>query len=126
IDNNSSDAWALAGQFNYDINEQLELTGAMRYDHDTRESFDPTNKDATYAKKSFSQLQPKVTLAYQMNDDLLLYTGYSRGFRSGGFNEPADGISRTFDKEVSDSYEMGFKTSLFDNKITLNGAAFII
>ncbi|MDC9502039.1 TonB-dependent receptor [Pseudoalteromonas sp. Angola-18] len=126
IDNNSSDAWALAGQFNYDINEQLELTGAMRYDHDTRESFDPTNKDATYAKKSFSQLQPKVTLAYQMNDDLLLYTGYSRGFRSGGFNEPADGISRTFDKEISDSYEVGFKTTLFNNKVTLNGAAFII
>ncbi|WP_417655482.1 TonB-dependent receptor [Pseudoalteromonas atlantica] len=126
IDNNSSDAWALAGQFNYDINEQLELTGAMRYDHDTRESFDPTNKDATYAKKSFSQLQPKVTLAYQMNDDLLLYTGYSRGFRSGGFNEPADGISRTFDKEISDSYEMGFKTALFNNKVTFNGAAFII
>ena len=126
IDNNSSDAWALAGQFNYDINEQLELTGAMRYDHDTRESFNPTNKDATYAKKSFSQLQPKVTLAYQMNDDLLLYTGYSRGFRSGGFNEPADGISRTFDKEISDSYEMGFKTALFNNKVTLNGAAFII
>lgn len=126
IDNNSSDAWALAGQFNYDINEQLELTGAMRYDHDTRESFDPTNKDATYAKKSFSQLQPKVTLAYQMNDDLLLYTGYSHGFRSGGFNEPADGISRTFDKEISDSYEIGFKTALFNNKVTLNGAAFII
>ena len=126
IDNNSSDAWALAGQFNYDINEQLELTGAMRYDHDTRESFDPTNKDATYAKKSFSQLQPKVTLAYQMNDDLLLYTGYSRGFRSGGFNEPADGISRTFDKEISDSYEIGFKTALFNNKVTLNSAAFII
>ena len=126
IDNNSSDAWALAGQFNYDINEQLELTGAMRYDHDTRESFDPTNKDATYAKKSFSQLQPKVTLAYQMNDGLLLYTGYSRGFRSGGFNEPADGISRTFDKEISDSYEIGFKTALFNNKVTLNSAAFII
>ena len=38
IDNNSSDAWALAGQFNYDITSQLELTGALRYDHDTREN----------------------------------------------------------------------------------------
>ncbi|WP_165725149.1 TonB-dependent receptor [Pseudoalteromonas sp. SA25] len=126
IDNNSSDAWALAGQFNYDITSQLELTGALRYDHDTRESFDPTNKIDTYAKKSFSQLQPKVTLGYQVTDDFLLYTGYSHGFRSGGFNEPAEGISRTFDQEVSDSYEMGFKTSLFDSKVTLNGAAFII
>ncbi|NMF49343.1 TonB-dependent receptor [Pseudoalteromonas arctica] len=126
IDNNSSDAWALAGQFNYDITSQLELTGALRYDHDTRESFDPTNKTDTYAKKSFSQLQPKVTLGYQVTDDFLLYTGYSHGFRSGGFNEPAEGISRTFNQEVSDSYEMGFKTSLFDSKVTLNGAAFII
>ncbi|WP_262974705.1 TonB-dependent receptor domain-containing protein [Pseudoalteromonas sp. TB51] len=44
----------------------------------------------------------------------------------GALTEPADGISRTFDKEISDSYEMGFKTALFNNKVTLNGAAFII
>ncbi len=126
VDNNSSDAWGLAAQVNYDINDKLELTGALRYDHDKRESFDPGNKEATFANKDFSQLQPKVTLGYQLNDQTLLYAGYSKGFRSGGFNEPAEGISRVFDKEVSDSYELGFKTSWWDDNIRLNGAVFSI
>ncbi len=125
-DKNSSKAWALAGQINYDITDKLELTGALRYDHDSRESFDPNFADDTFAKKDFSQLQPKVTIAYQIQEDVLIYTGYSKGFRSGGFNEPAEGISRTFNKEVSDSYEAGFKSTLFDNRVTINGAIFAI
>lgn len=125
-DNNSSEAWALAGQLNYDITDKVELTGALRYDHDARESYDPNYAAETFAQKDFSQLQPKVTLAYQIQPDVLLYTGYSKGFRSGGFNEPAEGISRVFDKEVSDSYEAGFKSTLFDNTVTINGAIFAI
>lgn len=125
-DNNSSKAWAVSGQVNYDITEKLELTGALRFDHDKRESFDPNFADDTFAKKTFSQSQPKVTLAYQATPNVLLYSSYSKGFRSGGFNEPAEGISRTFNKEVSDSIEAGFKTTLFDNSVTLNGAVFSI
>ncbi|WP_077341756.1 TonB-dependent receptor [Pseudocolwellia agarivorans] len=125
-DINSSEAWAVAGQVNYDITEKLEITGALRYDHDSRESFDPNFANDTFAKKDFSQLQPKVTIAYQIQEDVLIYTGYSKGFRSGGFNEPAEGIVRTFDKEVSDSYEAGFKSTLFDNTVTINGAIFSI
>ena len=125
-DENSSKAWAVAGQVNYDITDKLELTGALRYDHDSRESFDPNFAADTFAKKDFSQLQPKVTIAYQIQEDVLIYTGYSKGFRSGGFNEPAEGISRTFNKEVSDSYEAGFKSTLFDNSVTINGAIFAI
>ena len=123
---NSSTAWGVAGQVNYDITSELELTGALRYDEDKRESFDPNFKDVTFAEDTFSQAQPKVTLAYQMQPSLLIYTGYSKGFRSGGFNEPAPGINRTFDKEVSDSFEAGFKSTLLDNKLTLNAAIFII
>ncbi|GGA75192.1 TonB-dependent receptor [Neiella marina] len=125
-DNNSSEAWAVAGQLNYDLTDQLELTAALRYDHDARESYDPNFKDDTFADKDFSQWQPKVSVAYQYNDDLLLYTGYSKGFRSGGFNEPAEGISRVFDKEVSDSYEAGFKSTWLDNRLVVNGAVFAI
>lgn len=125
-DKNSSKAWALSGQLNYDLTDKLELTAALRYDHDARESYDPNFAVETFAKKDFSQWQPKFSLAYQLQDDLLLYTGYSKGFRSGGFNEPAEGISRVFEKETSDSYEAGFKSSLMDNRITINGALFAI
>ncbi|WP_259395422.1 TonB-dependent receptor [Shewanella sp. SR44-4] len=125
-DKNTSNAWALAGQTNYDVTDKLELTTALRFDKDKRESYDPNAPDATFAEQTFSQWQPKATLAYQMTEDLLMFAGYSKGFRSGGFNEPAEGIDRNFKKEVSDSYEAGFKTSLFDNHLTLNGAAFWI
>ncbi|TLU64154.1 TonB-dependent receptor [Thalassotalea litorea] len=125
-DINSSEAWAIAGQVNYDVTDKLELTGALRYDYDDRQSFDPNFKDETIANKDFSQWQPKATLAYQLNPDLLIYTGYSKGFRSGGFNEPAPGIDRVYDKETSDSYELGFKSTLFDGMATLNGALFAI
>ncbi len=125
-DNNSSQAWAISGQVNYDITDKLELTTALRFDQDKRESFDPNFTDNTFAQKTFSQSQPKVTLAYQAMPNFLVYSSYSKGFRSGGFNEPAEGISRTFNKEVSDSVEAGFKATLFDNSVTLNGAAFAI
>ncbi|MDO6618229.1 TonB-dependent receptor [Shewanella sp. 6_MG-2023] len=125
-DKNSSKAWALSGQINYDITDKLELTAALRFDSDKRESYDPNFPVDTFAEDTFSQWQPKVTLAYQMNEELLLYTGYSKGFRSGGFNEPAEGINRVYNQEVSDSYEAGFKTTLFSNKLTLNGALFVI
>ncbi len=126
LDDNSSDAWALSTQLNYDITDQLEITGALRHDEDTRESFDSRDKAGTFAEETFSETQPKVSLAYQMSPETLLYAGYSRGFRSGGFNEPSPLTNRSFEEEISDSLELGFKTTLFDGRGTLNGALFSI
>jgi iron complex outermembrane receptor protein len=125
LDDNSSDAWALSTQLNYDLTEQLEVTAAIRYDRDDRESFDSRFAD-TYEQKTFSAVQPKLSLAYQMDADTLIYAGFSRGFRSGGFNEPHPDISRTFDKELSDSLELGFKTTVMNGLGTLNVALFSI
>jgi iron complex outermembrane receptor protein len=126
LDDNSSSAWALSTQLNYDFTDKLELTAAIRYDNDDRESFDSRFVEDTFEKKNFSELQPKFSVAYQMNPETLIYGGYSRGFRSGGFNEPHPDISRTFDKEVSDSFEVGFKTSVLDGNGTFNFALFRI
>ena len=41
--------------------------------------------------ETWSELQPKVTLRYKPNDDVTLYGGCSRGFRSGGFNQTGVG-----------------------------------
>ncbi|TAP29605.1 TonB-dependent receptor [Alteromonas sp. KUL17] len=125
-DKNSSEAWAVAGHVSYDFTSNLELTAALRFDHDTRKSFDPNFEADTFAEKDFSQWQPKITIAYQVQNNFLIYTGYSKGFRSGGFNEPAEGIDRAFDKETSDSYELGGKSSWLDEKLKLNGALFAI
>jgi len=126
LDDNSSNAWAVAGQVKYDINDRWELTGALRFDQDKRQSFDERIKDLTFAEKTFSEWQPKASLAYAVSDTALVYAGYSRGFRSGGFNEFHPDIQRVFGKEVSDSFDLGFKMSFLDQRMTLNGSVFLI
>lgn len=126
LDNNDSEVFALSGQFNFDITDALELTGALRYDQDARQSVDIRDIDGSFVEDTFSELQPKISLAYQATPDLLFYGGYSRGFRSGGFNEFSPIIERIFPKETSDSFELGFKSTIFDGIATLNGAIFQI
>lgn len=126
IDDGGSKAWALSAQAGYDITEKLAITVAARYDHDRRRSVDPRDIAATAARATFEQFQPKFSLSYKVTPDVLFYAGYSRGFRSGGFNEYSVFTPRIYGKEVSDSYELGFKTSFLDRTVTLNGALFRI
>ena len=98
--------------------------------------------------RSFSHFQPKVTLAYAANDDMNWYASYGVGFRSGGFNSigtkdtidfwfnasgngtPGDAVDAQllvkdeYDKEVTTNIELGFKSTLADDKIKLNAAVF--
>lgn len=121
-----SDAYALFGQGNYDISEDLELTFALRYDSETREAYDKRDVAASRAKATFSELQPKASLAWQYTPDVLFYSTYSKGFRSGGFNEYAPTVNRQYSEEVSDTVEIGSKTTWLDNRVWLNVAAFHI
>jgi iron complex outermembrane receptor protein len=123
-DEQESEAWAAFGQLNYDLSDTLELTAALRYDEETRESFTPGDKALTFAEETFSELQPKFSLAWQATENLLTYVTYSHGFRSGGFNEFHPDIVRTFNEEISDTYEIGIKSEWFDGRMTLNAALF--
>ena len=105
----------------------------------------PTLASIPSREKSFSQLQPKVTLSWEPTDDLTVYGSYGYGFRSGGFNSSGttatllqffgnlalpDGtkninnLSDDFKKEVSKAAELGFKAKLADGALALNGALF--
>ncbi|WP_421858062.1 TonB-dependent receptor [Oceanicaulis sp.] len=76
-----------------------------------------------------------LRLTYDINDDVMVFGGYSRGFKAGGFNLDrqlngpigADGYlnsDNSFAAETVDSYEIGFKSQLFGNVVQLNGSAF--
>ncbi|MCF6194993.1 MAG: TonB-dependent receptor, partial [Kangiellaceae bacterium] len=84
---------------------------------------------------------PKILLKAQVNEDVNVYTTASKGFRVGGVNgnlpatlcgaELAElGLdpttARTYDSDSLWSYEAGIKTSLADNTVTLNAAAYFI
>jgi iron complex outermembrane receptor protein len=57
----------------------------------------------------------------------MVYASYSRGYKAGGFEQriaaPVE-VAGTFGVETVDSYELGLKSTLFDNTLRLNGAAF--
>ena len=122
-DRQDSRAYALFGQTNHDLADNLELTLALRYDEEKREGLDPRDP-TSFAERTFDELQPKVSLAWQVNEDFLVYGTVARGFRSGGFNEVAPGVTRVFEAEVSDTAEIGFKSTLADGRLGLNAAYF--
>ena len=74
------------------------------------------------------ELTYTAQIAYNNNNGLLAYASFSHGFKSGGFNlDPAaaaGGLDPRFKSEKVDAYELGLKSSLFDNKVTANLALF--
>ena len=134
-------AWAVFGEATYDLNDLFEASFSLRYDEDTRENttlteplYDPTMiplVPGTVREETWSDLQPKVTLRYRPNDDTTFYGGYSRGFRSGGFNQsgvgeavPEPGIEDIFDEQTADTYEIGVKSVLGGGRIFTSLSAF--
>ena len=50
---------------------------------------------------------------------------YGRGYRNGGFNaDLTDLFNRSFDDETSDNYELGFKTTSWNDRLIFNGSIF--
>ncbi|MEM1437352.1 MAG: TonB-dependent receptor [Pseudomonadota bacterium] len=89
------------------------------------------------ATRDDSQLSGTVKLAYALNDGLLSYASYSRGFKSGGFNlarssfnySIINGIEPSpddleFDAETADAYELGVNSTFGDGAVLLNGAVY--
>jgi iron complex outermembrane receptor protein len=113
--------------------DKLEFTGGARYDHEHREArlfsfasspFIPSTDlhDAT----NFDKVSPRFELAYHVNKDLLVYGTVAEGYRSGGFNVTAPAGGSEYGQENSWSYEAGVKTSLLDNRLTVNADAFYL
>jgi iron complex outermembrane recepter protein len=112
---------ALFGQASYDIG-QFTLTGGLRYDSVHAQGDDPGT--GWNAKHTFSELQPKATLAYKWNPALMSYATWSKGFRTGGFNADAPDVGRLYQNETAKNFEVGTKSSWLDNTLTLDGSLF--
>lgn len=63
-------------------------------------------------------------LVWQPQDSVLLYVSYTHGYKAGGFNLDATaasgGADPTFDSEIIDSWEVGIKSDLLENRLRLN------
>ncbi len=69
-------------------------------------------------------------LSYELGSSATAYASFTHGYKSGGFNldstAAAGGADPRFDSEEVDAYELGLKSKLLDNRLTLNVAAFLM
>jgi iron complex outermembrane recepter protein len=141
-DSQNNNAWAVFGDAIYEFNKQWELDAAIRYDEDTRQNttdtpnafLPPVTRPAAYnglvRKVTFDAAQPKATLRYKPTDTLTFYGGWSRGFRSGGFNQTGVGavaavsgqlgVHDLFNAEIANTWEVGAKSEWFERRLAAN------
>ncbi|MBA4767499.1 MAG: TonB-dependent receptor [Porphyrobacter sp.] len=128
-------AWALFANAGYEFSDQLRVDASLRYDRDRRrqttltpQGFLPNVPGVPQAQRgevrtaTFDDWQPKITLTYEPTPDLTIYGGYSRGFRSGGFNQTGVGaesvnagivgVGDLFQAETADTFEVGAKAQV--------------
>ncbi|AOS96406.1 Pesticin receptor precursor [Microbulbifer aggregans] len=120
------------------VSDSLNLIAGIRYSADER-SFDgvSTNHDALYSfndviavmdeTRNESALTGKLGIDWQASDDLLVYANVANSYKGGAFYGAAilDDASWAYvDPEQVVSYEAGFKATLFDASLQLNGAVF--
>ena len=108
--------------------EMAHLTAGGRYTQDKRDGvlFTVVNLPTNFPFKfDNSRFDPMVTLAYDATPDINLYATYATGFRAGGANDRSQTFTAFGPEEVK-SYEIGAKTDLFDRRVRLNVAGYIM
>ena len=80
--------------------------------------------------QDFSNFSPTAGVDFHINQDMMLYASYSKGYKTGSWTTRLSNPHATydsslhFDPEFATSYEVGFKSELFDHRLRVNLAAF--
>lgn len=135
----------------YDFDKHISVGFGARYSTETKTvdwlldgrnsgvfAIGSTNKDANgvprpmHNQRKDNYLSPALSVTYKTDGGANYYAKYSTAYKSGGFNldyinanELAANSGLEFDMETVQSYEIGMKGRFFDNRVSLNLAAFI-
>ena len=111
----------------------LTITGGLRYSHDTKYGFNYLDYQLPVVcggscgisqgpfSNTWGQLTGKFGLTYQISDKLMTYASVSRGYLAGG---NIIGLAHVYGPETLWSYEAGFKSRFWGDRVQLNVAAY--
>jgi iron complex outermembrane receptor protein len=133
-----AEAAAAFGNVEWSVLPNLKISAGGRYSWERKDievsvlrvcpgaSFDNCLAPPVSLSKSWSDFSPRAGIEYQATDDTLLYATWTNGFRSGNFNARAQNIGQIgpADPETAEAFELGLKTSFWDNKARINIALF--
>ncbi len=127
---------AFFGEFSYDLTDTLELTAGVRR-ADIEQHFQRSERET-----DDTPVSPKVVLSWRPRDNLMVYGGFTTGFRPGNVNNNLAWYADTFgqqgldassilsglffDGDEVDNYELGVKTTLFDGRVALQSSAYFL
>jgi iron complex outermembrane receptor protein len=131
---------ALFGEASYHFTDQFKLTAGGRFfkqkfsnASDSNGFFvllvsnPPTLSQFQSGTQKADGFNPKVSVTWTPNDDLMLYALASKGFRFGGANLSAlPGVKPTYGSDSLWNYEAGMRADLWDRKLLLDLTAFYI
>ena len=157
-----TDVYALFASVDADVSDRFAVSVAGRYDIEDRSVrslvpsvFDPITggpinpgqqvvggavQPIAPQSQTFKQFQPKISLRYEVTDDINLYGNWGIGFKSGGFNNQGSAaivdsafnqfigtnvlIEDQYRKEVSSAFEVGVKGNVLDGAVTFDLAGY--
>ncbi len=142
-------ALALFGQITLNFGERWVVTPGLRINRETKtidtagtercESTTPLPPPAcvngfllgasTYGHRDLerkeSDVSPKLSVMYYLNDEVNLFATYSKGFKSGGYNSISfTGEDLEFEDENAVTLEVGTKGSYFNRTLNLNATLY--
>ena len=130
-DTSDLQAYALFTQVEFDLTDWLEIVGGLRYNYETRDftvdySNGPVPGNFVSGNVSDSVLLPMAGVNIEVAPDILIYGKYSQGYQAPGFGfvPGPTAPANIFFAETLDAFELGFKSQLFDRRLTFNAAAF--
>ncbi len=148
-----TDAASIFGSVIFDLTDQLELSGGVRY---TKENKTQTisvpyvhtflSSTPAFLQSGFNSgpidfsddnISPEATIKYQINPDVNVFASFKTGFKSGGIDNsalPSNSLSQAaasgdfssliYKSEKAIGGEIGFKSQFANRTFTLNGTAF--
>lgn len=148
---NKDEEWAVFTHNTYHFAEDWSLTFGLRYSKIDKQSTSGTlfgqgkfaglhdiplvsNWDVPTQENDWDPLTGGLKLSYDLNDNVMVYLGYDRGFKAGGFQAASHDqsdvsgnsflIADGFDEEIADNFEFGMKGFFLDRSLSLNAAVF--
>ena len=135
----STDAWSLFGQVDFDLTEHLTMSGGLRYT-DEQKDVDLARTVLTpgvlslfvfppYAPFGMSRAESVtdglVNLSYKPNDDLMFYASWAQGTKSGGFADSATLLEQSeYESEVAQTAEVGGAIQSSGGQLTANATLY--
>lgn len=132
---------AAFGQILWDITPTLNVTGGVRYTHETKDS----DQNQMYVNpavlgsfavrhfvvdQTFNNTSPEATITWKPTRQVTVYGSYKTGYKSGGFSisgsisPSSTQADAAFGPEKVKGWEGGVKSTLFDNQLRLNADVF--